>query len=203
MPLTSEQVKELKKQLSEQIKNLPKEEKAEAQKQIDSMSSQALETMIKQQQAQSGIFRKIVSKEIPSKIIDENQEGLAVLEIRPVSDGHSIVIPKKQVKETKNVPPSLIEFSKRVADKLTKSLNAKRVEIRSQNLMGEVIINLIPVYDRQIDANSPRNQASEESLEKVREKILSYKEMSKAEAIKPIKVRKKKIPLIKIKRRIP
>ena len=50
MPLKSEEIKELKKQLSEQIKHLPHEQKLEAQKQIDSMSPEALETMLLQQQ---------------------------------------------------------------------------------------------------------------------------------------------------------
>jgi histidine triad (HIT) family protein len=41
------------------------------------------------------IFCKIANKEIPAKIIAENKDALAFLDIEPISDGHTIVIPKK------------------------------------------------------------------------------------------------------------
>jgi histidine triad (HIT) family protein len=43
------------------------------------------------------IFCKIVNKEIPAKIIAENKGALAFLDIQPMSDGHTIIIPKKHV----------------------------------------------------------------------------------------------------------
>ena len=101
MTLTKEQIQELKKQLFDQIENLPLGQKESAQNQINSMSSEALEVMLKQQQTQVKIFRKIASKEIPSRIIEENEEALAVLEIRPISKGHSIIISKSEIKDAK------------------------------------------------------------------------------------------------------
>jgi histidine triad (HIT) family protein len=41
------------------------------------------------------IFCKIVNKEIPAKIIAENKGAIAFLDIQPLSDGHTVVIPKK------------------------------------------------------------------------------------------------------------
>jgi histidine triad (HIT) family protein len=41
------------------------------------------------------IFCKIVNKEIPAKIIAENKGAIAFLDVNPVSDGHTIIIPKK------------------------------------------------------------------------------------------------------------
>lgn len=43
----------------------------------------------------SCIFCKIVTKEIPAHIIYENDEFMAFLDIRPLSPGHALVIPKK------------------------------------------------------------------------------------------------------------
>ena len=201
MALTSEQVKELKKQLSEQIAHLPPSEKTEAQKQIDSMSSQALETMLKQQSS-SQIFRKIIAKVIPSRIIDENSDALAVLEIRPISKGHVIIIPKKAVKETKDVSQNILDFSQKVSEKLSKSLGVEKIEIQSSPQLGEIIINLIPIYDRQLDINSPRSQPSESELDKIHSGITSFKEIKKEEKVikKPAK---KRTRILKIKRRIP
>jgi histidine triad (HIT) family protein len=41
------------------------------------------------------IFCKIVNKEIPAKIIAENKGAIAFLDIQPLSDGHTVIIPKK------------------------------------------------------------------------------------------------------------
>ena len=45
MTLTKEQIQELKKQLFDQIENLPLGQKESAQNQINSMSSEALEVL--------------------------------------------------------------------------------------------------------------------------------------------------------------
>ncbi|NCO11302.1 HIT domain-containing protein [Candidatus Pacearchaeota archaeon] len=205
MALTQKEIKELKNQLLAQIQDLPPEQKEEAQQQIESMSQEALETMLRQQQAQQAqVFRKIASKEIPSKIVDENQEAIAVLEIRPISEGHTIIIPKKEIKETKNLPSSVLALSERVAEKLTKALSAKKVEIQSGIQLGEVIINLIPVYDKPLNLNSQRTQASEEALESVLKKISSFREIKKEEKEPQVKkVRKSRPRVRKISRRIP
>ena len=50
MSLTQEQIKELKSQLKGQISHLPADKKAEAEKQIESLSQEALEEMLSQQQ---------------------------------------------------------------------------------------------------------------------------------------------------------
>ena len=41
------------------------------------------------------IFCKIINKEIPAKIIAENECAIAFLDAFPVTDGHVLVIPKK------------------------------------------------------------------------------------------------------------
>lgn len=201
MTLTSEQIKELKKQLSEQIEHLHPAEKTEAQKQIDEMSPQALETMLKQQST-SPIFRKIASKKIPSKIIDESPDAIAVLEIRPISKGHTIVIPKKAIREAKEVSKKILDFSQKIADKLSKTLKVEKIEIQSSSQLGEVIINLIPIYDKPLDINSPRTQEAEEELEKIHTKIISFKEIKQETKVVKKQV-KEKTHILKIKRRIP
>ncbi len=43
------------------------------------------------------IFCKIIKKEIPAKIILENEFAMAFLDVNPVSNGHTIVIPKMHI----------------------------------------------------------------------------------------------------------
>ena len=199
MALTQEQIKELKEQLAEQIKNLPEEQKSSAQSQIDSMSSEALESMLKQQQSQVKIFRKIISKDIPSKIIRENDDAIAVLEIRPISKGHSLIIPKNEIKDAKELSPKTIELSQEISKEIQKKLNPKSIEIQTENKFGEIIINIIPIYDEKLDIFSDRMESTESELDKTYQEII--KEEKKSEKSK----KKKEIPseIIKLKRRIP
>lgn len=46
---------------------------------------------------QDSIFTKIINGEIPSHKIYEDEHVLAFLDIHPVTPGHTLVIPKKQV----------------------------------------------------------------------------------------------------------
>ena len=204
MSLTPQQVTELKLQLQEQIKHLPEDQKAQAQEQIDSMSSEALEALIKQQQgkskqAQKGVFRAIVDKEIPSKIIDENKDAIAVLDIRPISKGHTIIIPKKVVSDAKILPNPCFNLAKKVAKRISSKLKSKGSEIQTQFSFGEIIINVIPIYEERLSINSPRKEASDKELEQI-EKILKIVKKTK---IIRIKKQSPESNLIKLNRKIP
>ncbi|MEI7463544.1 MAG: HIT domain-containing protein, partial [Candidatus Taylorbacteria bacterium] len=52
----------------------------------------------------SCIFCKIINKEIPANIIYEDADFLAFLDIRPLSPGHMLVIPKKHYRWVWDVP---------------------------------------------------------------------------------------------------
>ena len=200
MPLTKEQVSELKKQLSEQIQNLPEEQKKEAQKQIDNMSDQAIELMLKQQTQSQPIFRSIVEGKIPAKKIAENDDAIAVLDIKPISKGHIIIIPKNKVINAKDMPKAVNELANIISSKIKKELKSKKEKIISQSSFGEMIINIIPIYDKELNLNSERTEATEQELEAL-EKILYIPQEKKIEKIK-IQKKKKQKPII-LKRRIP
>ncbi len=201
MPLTSEQIQQLKNQLREQIKNLPEDQRRTAEKQIEEMSAEALEEMLNQQKsAQKPIFRAVIAGEIPSKKIDENKSAIAVLDIKPISKGHIIIIPKKEVKSGKDLPAQAFTLAKKLAKKITEKLKAKSVEIQTEFKFGEIIINLIPIYDKPLNINSQKNEASEQELSEL-ESILKIKQKQKT--IKLQKTPKKTNNLPKLKRRIP
>ena len=46
---------------------------------------------------QDSIFTKIINGEIPSHKIYEDDDVIAFLDIRPITTGHTLVVPKKQV----------------------------------------------------------------------------------------------------------
>lgn len=63
------------------------------------------------------IFCKIVKKELPSHTIYEDDDFLAFLDIRPLSPGHTLVIPKKHYRWVWDVPNagSYFEVARRIA----------------------------------------------------------------------------------------
>jgi len=168
MVLTPEQINDLKNQLRKQVENLPEDKKADAEKQIEEMSPEALESMLKQQQAQpqagqKGIFRMIVDGDIPSKKVDENKDVIAVVSKRAASKGHILVIPKKPIGDAKNLSASTFSLAKKVAKNQASKLKAGSSEIQTESAFGEVVINVMPVYDKPVSVNSERYEASDEN----------------------------------------
>jgi len=63
------------------------------------------------------VFCKIVKGEIPSHKVYEDDNFLAFLDIRPLSPGHTLVIPKKHYRWVWNVPEvgEYFEIAKKIA----------------------------------------------------------------------------------------
>jgi|SRR3989339_163537 len=206
MALTQEQIKELKDQLREQVKSLPEQQKSAALAQIESMSPEALETMIKQQKAssknQKGVFRMIIDKEMPSREIEETKDAIAVLDIRPISKGHTVIIPKKVTGDAKNIPTSCFALAKKISKRIELKLKAKSSEIQTEFKFGEIIINVIPIYQESLNLNSPRASPEDKELDEVY-KTLRLIKKPKIQKIKLTSKPKEKTLLQSLKRRIP
>jgi histidine triad (HIT) family protein len=65
------------------------------------------------------IFCKIVQKEIPARIIAEDDDFIAFLDIAPATMGHTLIIPKKHSENILGVPAEegseLLAFTQRIA----------------------------------------------------------------------------------------
>ncbi len=174
--LSEKQTKELKNSIISQIESkLSGKSKEDVISNIKSMNSKELEEFVKQNSASSpqDIFRKIIDGKIPSYKIDETPEAIAVLEINPISKGHLILIPKKQITNPNLVPKEIVDFSAKMRDKIQSTFNPKKVEALNTTMFGEIIVNILPVYNRET-MDSPRNQASEDELKEL-QKILTEK----------------------------
>ena len=84
------------------------------------------------------IFCKIIKKEIPAKIVYEDKDFLAFLDIKPMGPGHTQIIPKKHYRWVWDVPNvgEYFEVAKKIALAQKKAFNADL--IRSQ-IYGEEI----------------------------------------------------------------
>jgi len=84
------------------------------------------------------IFCKIVTKEIPAEVVYENADFLAFLDIRPLSPGHTLVIPKQHYRWVWDVPNAgaYFEVAKKVALAQQKAFG---VEMVLSKIVGEEV----------------------------------------------------------------
>ena len=79
------------------------------------------------------IFTKIIKGDIPSYKILENEDFISFLDISPIKEGHSLVVPKLQVDYIYDLPndvfAGLFNFSKIVAQKLERAIECDRIGI--------------------------------------------------------------------------
>ena len=66
------------------------------------------------------IFCKIISKEIPAKILYEDDDSISFLDVFPVAKGHTLVIPKKHFAKIQDMPPDL---NQKLFDSVHKMIN--------------------------------------------------------------------------------
>ena len=62
------------------------------------------------------IFCKIIAKEIPAKILYEDEDTISFLDAFPVTKGHTLVIPKQHF-------PQIQDMSSKINEKLFKTLH--------------------------------------------------------------------------------
>lgn len=98
----------------------------------------------------SSIFTKIINEEIPAYKIAEDDDHLAFLDAMPLVEGHTLVIPKKEIdvifdldsEEFKN----LWAFAQQVAKKIEKAMPCIRVGVAVVGLeVPHAHIHLIPI----------------------------------------------------------
>ena len=124
------------------------------------------------------IFCKIVRKEVPSKIVFENEDVVAFLDINPRSKGMCLVVPKQHFvnfDENFDLASKTFDAAPVVAEKIKRSLEPLTVFISM--LPGQVPhfhVRVYPVFKDQIPLieNKPL-KVSEEELNELAEKIKS------------------------------
>jgi histidine triad (HIT) family protein len=204
--LTKEQIKQVKGQLLKQIESWPESQRENAKEQIDSLSDEELVEFLTKNKLintsedggdlnSQNPFRLIIDGKIPSIKLGENTEAIAVLEINPISKAHTIVIPKKQLK-SESIPKEILELANEISNKIKLVFNPKKVNITPTEVLGERIIQILPIYDNET-LDSRRKKAGEKELKEIKEKIDSFKEnLKKSEETKEEKVVLKK-PVLK------
>lgn len=126
----------------------------------------------------ASIFSKIISGELPAYKVAETEEFLAFLDINPNAKGHTLCIPKEEVNKIfdldKETYEGLMEFSRKVAIGLEKSVSCKRVGMAVVGLeVPHVHVHLIPLNSMGDMDFSKKKKMSEQEFEELTTKIKS------------------------------
>ncbi|MFA5417010.1 MAG: HIT family protein [Bacteroidales bacterium] len=125
----------------------------------------------------STLFSKIISGEIPSWKIAEDEHYFAFLDINPLAKGHTLVIPKKEsdylLRMDDEDLKGLIVFAKKVGLAIEKVVPCKRMGLTVIGLeVPHTHIHLIPIntiYD--MDFKQPKLKFSDIEFDALAQKI--------------------------------
>jgi len=98
----------------------------------------------------ASIFSKIINREIPAYIVAEDKNFIAFLDINPLAEGHTLVVPKLEedyIFDLSDYEVSeLIVFAKRVAKSIREVVPCKRVGLSVIGLeVPHAHIHLVPL----------------------------------------------------------
>ncbi|ALU12013.1 HIT family hydrolase [Ignicoccus islandicus DSM 13165] len=104
------------------------------------------------------VFCKIIKGELPARIVYEDEDVIAFLDINPVAPGHTLVVPKKHYKNILDAPEEVVAkvftVAKKIAEASIKALQAKGVNVltNAEEVAGQVVmhfhVHVIPRYDK-------------------------------------------------------
>lgn len=125
----------------------------------------------------ASIFSKIIAGEIPAHKIAENDDFLAFLDIMPLKEGHTLVIPKKETDYIFDIDDAslaqMMVFAKEVAGKVKRAFPCERVGVSVIGLeVPHAHIHLIPINTMDdMNFSKPKLKLPSERLSEIAEKI--------------------------------
>lgn len=126
------------------------------------------------------IFSKIINGEITCYKIAENEHFFAFLDIFPLVEGHTLVVPKTEVDKLFDLQDDLLAemlvFAKPIAKAIEHSFGCNRVGIAAIGLeVPHAHLHLVPINNAD-DLNFTRTKLklTEEQLISAQQKIINY-----------------------------
>lgn len=125
----------------------------------------------------ASIFTKIVNGDIPSHKIAETEDYLAFLDIQPLTEGHTLVIPKKEIDYIFDLDDELLSglmtFAKGIAKAIEATVSCERIGLAVVGLeVPHAHVHLIPINSiEDMSFSRPKLSPSQEELAETAEAI--------------------------------
>lgn len=121
----------------------------------------------------ASIFTRIINGEIPCYRIAEDDRFIAFLDVRPLKQGHTLVVPKKEVDyifdlDEKTLADMMV-FARKVALAMKEVIDCKRIGIAVIGLeVPHAHVHLVPITkESDLLFTNPRLSPSSEESEKL------------------------------------
>ena len=123
------------------------------------------------------IFTRIIRGEIPCHKVGEDEKFLAFLDISPLREGHTLVIPKLEVDKFFDLPVDVLSgimpFAQEVAARIAKVVPCDRIGVSVVGLeVPHAHVHLIPidsVYD--MDFSKPKLKLTHDAFAAIAKRI--------------------------------
>jgi histidine triad (HIT) family protein len=126
------------------------------------------------------IFSKIIAGEIPAYKIAENDKFFAFLDIFPLREGHTLVVPKLEIDQFFDLPEDylagMLVFARPIAKAIEKAFDCNRCGLSVVGLeVPHAHLHLVPI-DSSDDLNFTRSKRklTPDQFNAAREKILKF-----------------------------
>lgn len=125
------------------------------------------------------IFSKIIAGEIPSYKCAENKHFYAFLDINPLAQGHTLVVPKHEVDYIFDLSDQeladMVVFAKKVALAIQRAFPCRKVGMAVLGLeVNHAHIHLVPLQSEgDMDFRKEKLQLSPEVMQQTADKILA------------------------------
>ena len=125
----------------------------------------------------ASIFTRIVNGEIPCYKVAEDENYFAFLDISPLTEGHTLVIPKREIDYIFDLDDETLAgmmlFAKGIAERQKRNLDCTRVALVVLGLeVPHAHIHLIPIKsEKDVDFGRERLKFTPEEFAKTVEKI--------------------------------
>lgn len=123
------------------------------------------------------LFSKIVRREIPAHIVAENDHCLAFLDVFPLVEGHTLVIPKKEVDYLFDLDDAefdaLMRFSRHVAKAIHAAVPCRKVGMSVVGLeVPHAHVHLVPLqHISDMNFSKEKTKAEDSVLAEVARRI--------------------------------
>lgn len=121
----------------------------------------------------ASIFSRIIAGEIPSYKVAEDENYYAFLDINPLTQGHTLVVPKQEVDYIFDLDDQTLAgmmlFAKQVAAKIKQKIACKRVAVVVLGLeVPHAHIHLIPIQsEADVDFHREKLHLTPEEFQKI------------------------------------
>lgn len=126
-----------------------------------------------------GIFAKIAAGEIPSYKVAENDKYYAFLDINPLKEGHTLIIPRREEDYFFDLDDielaEIMIFAKRVAEAIKKAFPCKKIGMAVLGLeVPHAHIHLVPMQSEgDMNFANEKLKLTEDEFKAIAEKIQS------------------------------